>query len=191
MALCVHVSWLFEWTSVTFISFQHLCHLIGHQNKDKSRIGLRLTNTQCISGVVLFKSHRAVVKLSWAVRSVRSLSTFSRLLTGIQILARFKNWCSNNKMTLLQWSVGQWNSCRESYPLSVLSSRPNTNWSRDFIATGETFMLVTLQQELKFGPIEFQNQQAVPVRSLAFWPVDGRPCHVSGSIKTLTLQDWS
>ena len=31
-------------------------------------------------------------------------------------------------------------------------------------------------------PIEFQNQGAVPIRSLAFSPVDGRPHPVSGSM---------
>ena len=33
----------------------------------------------------------------------------------------------------------------------------------------------------KIWPIEFQNQQAAPIKSLAFWPVDGRPHPVSGS----------
>ena len=34
----------------------------------------------------------------------------------------------------------------------------------------------------KIGPIEFQNQQALPIRSLAFSPFDGRPHPVSGSM---------
>ena len=33
----------------------------------------------------------------------------------------------------------------------------------------------------KTPPIEFLNQQAPPIRSLAFSPVDGRPYPVSGS----------
>ena len=34
----------------------------------------------------------------------------------------------------------------------------------------------------KIWPIEFQNQWAVPIRSLAFLPVDGRPHPVAGSM---------
>ena len=34
----------------------------------------------------------------------------------------------------------------------------------------------------KIGPIEFQNQQTLPIRNLAFLPVDGRPHPVSGSM---------
>ena len=39
-----------------------------------------------------------------------------------------------------------------------------------------------LTAEAKIWPIEFQNQWAVPIRSLAFWPVDGRLHPVSGSM---------
>ena len=45
-----------------------------------------------------------------------------------------------------------------------------------------TSMLVPLAAAAKIGPIEFQNQQALPIRSLAFLPVDGRPHPVSGSM---------
>ena len=34
----------------------------------------------------------------------------------------------------------------------------------------------------KIQPKEFQNQRAVPIGSLAFSPVDGRPYPVSGSM---------
>ena len=65
--------------------------------------------------------------------------------------------------------------------------------------------LIGLKQELHFKhasaltvaakiqPIEFQNQQAVPIRSLTFLPV-GRPHPVSGSLilrKLETLQQKS
>ena len=43
-------------------------------------------------------------------------------------------------------------------------------------------MLLPLAAAAKIGPIEFQNQQALPIRSLAFLPVDGRPNPVSGSM---------
>ena len=36
-------------------------------------------------------------------------------------------------------------------------------------------------------PKEFQNQQAVPIRSLSFWPVDGRPHPVSVSMVMLVM----
>ena len=39
-----------------------------------------------------------------------------------------------------------------------------------------------LKASAKIWPIEFQNQQAAPIKSLAFWPVDGRPHPVSGSM---------
>ena len=39
-----------------------------------------------------------------------------------------------------------------------------------------------LSSTAKIGPIEFQNQHALPIRSLAFSPVDGRPHPVSGSM---------
>ena len=39
----------------------------------------------------------------------------------------------------------------------------------------------------EIGPIEFQNQQTLPIRNLAFLPVDGRPHPVSGS---MVLPDW-
>ena len=46
----------------------------------------------------------------------------------------------------------------------------------------------------KIWPIEFQNQQAVLIRSLAFWPVDGRPYPVSGSMcqtsKVIKITFW-
>ena len=42
-------------------------------------------------------------------------------------------------------------------------------------------MLVPLASAAKIGPIEFQKQQAIPIKSLAFSPVDGRPHPVSGS----------
>ena len=38
----------------------------------------------------------------------------------------------------------------------------------------------------KIQPIEFQNQRAVQIRSLAFLPVDGRPHPVSVSIEKRT-----
>ena len=41
----------------------------------------------------------------------------------------------------------------------------------------------------KVQPIEFQNQQAVPIRSLAFLQVDGRPHPVSGSMLLTKSQD--
>ena len=44
-----------------------------------------------------------------------------------------------------------------------------------------TTMLAPLAAAAEIGPIEFQNQQALPIRSLAFSPVDGRPHPVSGS----------
>ena len=43
-------------------------------------------------------------------------------------------------------------------------------------------MLVPLAAAAEFGQIEFQNQQALPIRNLAFSPVDGRPHPVSGSM---------
>ena len=43
-------------------------------------------------------------------------------------------------------------------------------------------MLVPLAAAAKIGPIEFQNQQALPIRRLTFLPVDGRPHPVSGSM---------
>ena len=39
-----------------------------------------------------------------------------------------------------------------------------------------------LSSTAKIGPIEFQNQHALPIRSLAFSPVDGGPHPVSGSM---------
>ena len=39
----------------------------------------------------------------------------------------------------------------------------------------------------KIQPIEFQNQQAALIRSLAFLPVDGRPYPVSASMIFLDL----
>ena len=42
-------------------------------------------------------------------------------------------------------------------------------------------MLVPLAPAAKIGPIELQYQQALPIRSLAFSPFDGRPHTVSGS----------
>ena len=38
-----------------------------------------------------------------------------------------------------------------------------------------------LTEAAKIQQTEFQNQQALPIRSLAFLPVDGRPHPVSGS----------
>ena len=43
-------------------------------------------------------------------------------------------------------------------------------------------MLLPLAEAAKIGPIEFQKQQALTIRSLAFSPVDGRPHPVSGSM---------
>ena len=40
----------------------------------------------------------------------------------------------------------------------------------------------TLTAAAKIQPIEFQNLQAEPIRSLAILPVDGRPHPVSGSM---------
>ena len=42
-------------------------------------------------------------------------------------------------------------------------------------------MLVPMAAAAKIGPIKFQNQPALPIRSLDFSPVDGRPHPVSGS----------
>ena len=42
--------------------------------------------------------------------------------------------------------------------------------------------LDVLMPVAEIRPIEFQNQRAAPIRSLAFWPVDGRPHPVSGSM---------
>ena len=43
------------------------------------------------------------------------------------------------------------------------------NWgARFYHASG-------LTEASEIQPIEFQNQLAVPIRSLTFWPVDGRP----------------
>ena len=39
-----------------------------------------------------------------------------------------------------------------------------------------------LSAAAKIQPIEFQNQQAVPIRSLVLLPVDGRPHPVSVSM---------
>ena len=41
-------------------------------------------------------------------------------------------------------------------------------------------MLFPLAAVAKIGPIEFQYQRALPIRSLAFLLVDGRPHTVSG-----------
>ena len=38
----------------------------------------------------------------------------------------------------------------------------------------------------KIGPIEFKNQRALPIRSLAFSPVDGRQNPVSGSMSAMS-----
>ena len=48
----------------------------------------------------LFEYHRLVVPFPWAVTLVRSLSTYSRLLAGIPIMAVFQNlsWNSNTCM---------------------------------------------------------------------------------------------
>ena len=43
-------------------------------------------------------------------------------------------------------------------------------------------MLKPLAAAAVIGPIEFQNQQALPIRSLTFLPVDGRPHPISGSM---------
>ena len=43
-------------------------------------------------------------------------------------------------------------------------------------------MLFPLAAVAEIGPIEFQDQQALPIRSLAFSAVVGRPNPVSGSM---------
>ena len=52
------------------------------------------------------------------------------------------------------------------------------------------FVLVPLQN-YKIQPIEFQNQRAALIRSLAFSPVDGRPHPASGSMGMLALFIWT
>ena len=44
-----------------------------------------------------------------------------------------------------------------------------------------------LREAAKIQPIEFQNQEAEAIRSLAFSPVDGRPHPASGSMGMLAL----
>ena len=46
----------------------------------------------------------------------------------------------------------------------------------------------TLTAAAKIQPIEFQNQRAVPIRSLVFSPVDGRPHPVSVSMVHMARQ---
>ena len=45
---------------------------------------------------------------------------------------------------------------------------------------------IGLTAAAEIWPIEIQNQQAVPIRSLAFWPVDGRPhpVYVCGGVSS-------
>ena len=44
----------------------------------------------------------------------------------------------------------------------------------------------SLTAAAKIWRVKFQNQQAVPIRSLAFWPVDGRPhpVYVCGGVSS-------
>ena len=57
------------------------------------------------------------------------------------------------------------------------SSKPG--WTKDH-ADG-------LTAAAKIRPIKFQNQLAVPIRSLTFWPVDGRPHPISGSMQRIPI----
>ena len=47
-------------------------------------------------------------------------------------------------------------------------------------------MLAPLDVAAEIGPKEFQNQLALPIRSLAFSPVDGRQNPVSGSMSAMS-----
>ena len=49
------------------------------------------------------------------------------------------------------------------------------------VERGGCFNHSALTAAAKTPPIEFLNQQAPPIRSLAFSPADGRPYPVSGS----------
>ena len=55
------------------------------------------------------------------------------------------------------------------------------NWGAQFYhASG-------LTEASEIQPIEFQNQLAVPIRSLAFWPVAEKATPVSRSMNSTTL----
>ena len=45
-----------------------------------------------------------------------------------------------------------------------------------------------LSAAAKIQPIEFQNQRDVPIKSLVFSPVDGRPHPVSGSMIWIPIE---
>jgi len=65
---------------------------------------------------------------------------------------------------------------------SVSSCPPRSKSHFIYVISGCCDMLVPLAAAAEIGPIEFQNQWALLIRSLAFSPVDGRPHPVSGSM---------
>ena len=65
---------------------------------------------------------------------------------------------------------------------SASSCPPRSKSQSIYINSGSCDILVPLAAAAEIGPIEFQNQRALPIRSLAFSQVDGRPHPVSGSM---------